>query len=236
VRVSVTWLPCQSAQAVHLLYMACHTLLAHRPCMWLCRSKQQNKVHCTMSAVDRDTVLAVSPDGGTQAFEAPSNCLLRGWICQMHYEATAGMQAWYVSHDRSKRGQVAEPRLASSRARCTAMCNSLWAGMKLLAWDTTGQCAPDPSSQCAPTLQVYYEAKMTDEGLCRVGLATRAAGLELGIDRQSFGFGGTGKKSFGKSFEDYGQKFGALLFLGTVQMLTRQAICSMVVSGNQDDL
>jgi hypothetical protein len=32
------------------------------PAVWLCRSKQQ-KVHCAMSAVDRDTVLAVSPDG-----------------------------------------------------------------------------------------------------------------------------------------------------------------------------
>lgn len=58
-------------------------------------------------------------------------------------------------------------------------------------------------------LQVYYEAKITDEGLCRLGWATRAAGLELGTDKQGFGFGGTGKKSFAKSFEDYGEKFGA---------------------------
>jgi len=59
-------------------------------------------------------------------------------------------------------------------------------------------------------VQVYFEACVTDEGLCRLGWATRAAGLELGTDRQGFGFGGTGKKSFGRSFDDYGQTFGAL--------------------------
>ena len=67
-----------------------------------------------------------------------------------------------------------------------------------------------PVSGSPPIPQIYYEAKVTDEGLCRVGWATRAAALELGTDRQGFGFGGTGKKSFGKSFEDYGQKFGTL--------------------------
>ena len=32
--------------------------------------------------------------------------------------------------------------------------------------------------------QVYFEAKVTDEGLCRVGWAARSAGLELGTDKQ----------------------------------------------------
>ncbi|XP_067131115.1 ATP-dependent RNA helicase DDX1 [Centruroides vittatus] len=54
----------------------------------------------------------------------------------------------------------------------------------------------------------YYEAKVTDEGLCRVGWSTLAATLDLGTDKQGFGFGGTGKKSFGKQFDDYGEKFG----------------------------
>lgn len=54
----------------------------------------------------------------------------------------------------------------------------------------------------------YYEAKVTDEGLCRVGWSTLAATLDLGTDKQGYGFGGTGKKSFGKQFDDYGEKFG----------------------------
>lgn len=54
----------------------------------------------------------------------------------------------------------------------------------------------------------YYESKVTDEGLCRVGWSTLAASLDLGTDRQGFGFGGTGKKSFGKQFDSYGEPFG----------------------------
>ncbi|KFM61556.1 ATP-dependent RNA helicase DDX1, partial [Stegodyphus mimosarum] len=54
----------------------------------------------------------------------------------------------------------------------------------------------------------YFEAKITDEGLCRVGWSTPAASLDLGTDKQGFGFGGTGKKSFGKQFDSYGEPFG----------------------------
>ncbi|KAG1690984.1 ATP-dependent RNA helicase DDX1 [Nymphon striatum] len=54
----------------------------------------------------------------------------------------------------------------------------------------------------------YYEGIVTDEGLCRLGWSTLAGTLELGVDREGFGFGGTGKKSYGKQFDDYGQPFG----------------------------
>nr|CAD7412483.1 unnamed protein product [Timema poppensis] len=47
----------------------------------------------------------------------------------------------------------------------------------------------------------YYEATVTDEGLCR-------ANLDLGTDRFGFGFGGTGKKSNNKQFDSYGDSFG----------------------------
>ena len=46
---------------------------------------------------------------------------------------------------------------------------------------------------------------MTDEGLCRVGWSTLNAKLDLGTDRDGFGFGGTGKKSFGRQFDSYGE-------------------------------
>ena len=32
--------------------------------------------------------------------------------------------------------------------------------------------------------------------------------MELGTDHESFGYGGTGKKSHGRKFEDYGERFG----------------------------
>ncbi|CAD5125087.1 DgyrCDS13328 [Dimorphilus gyrociliatus] len=54
----------------------------------------------------------------------------------------------------------------------------------------------------------YYEAKVTDEGLCRVGWSTAKASLDLGTDKEGYGFGGTGKKSFGRQFDTYGEAFG----------------------------
>uniref|UniRef100_A0A6B2E557 ATP-dependent RNA helicase n=1 Tax=Phlebotomus kandelakii TaxID=1109342 RepID=A0A6B2E557_9DIPT len=54
----------------------------------------------------------------------------------------------------------------------------------------------------------FYEATVTDEGLCRVGWSTQAANLDLGTCKYGFGFGGTGKKSNSRQFDDYGEAFG----------------------------
>ncbi|XP_034949654.1 ATP-dependent RNA helicase Ddx1 [Chelonus insularis] len=54
----------------------------------------------------------------------------------------------------------------------------------------------------------YFEATVTDEGLCRVGWSTSQASLDLGTDKFGFGFGGTGKKSNCKQFDNYGESFG----------------------------
>lgn len=54
----------------------------------------------------------------------------------------------------------------------------------------------------------YFEATITDEGLCRVGWSTTQASLDLGTDKFGFGFGGTGKKSNNRQFDDYGGAFG----------------------------
>ncbi|XP_031845611.1 ATP-dependent RNA helicase Ddx1 [Nomia melanderi] len=54
----------------------------------------------------------------------------------------------------------------------------------------------------------FYEATVTDEGLCRVGWSTGQASLDLGTDKNGFGFGGTGKKSNARQFDDYGEAFG----------------------------
>ncbi|XP_065839715.1 ATP-dependent RNA helicase DDX1-like [Oscarella lobularis] len=77
------------------------------------------------------------------------------------------------------------------------------------------QCREQKAWQgCRSTLGVsksgkyYYEATVTDEGLCRLGWATGRSLRELGKDKQSFGFGGTGKKSHGSQFDDYGEPFG----------------------------
>lgn len=51
----------------------------------------------------------------------------------------------------------------------------------------------------------YFEGTVTDEGLCRVGWSTDQARLDLGTDKFGFGFGGTGKKSWNKQFDTYGE-------------------------------
>ena len=59
--------------------------------------------------------------------------------------------------------------------------------------------------RCDKPGKYYYEATVTDEGLCRVGWSTLKATLDLGTDKEGFGFGGTGKKSFGRQFDTYGE-------------------------------
>ncbi|XP_051168624.1 ATP-dependent RNA helicase Ddx1 [Leptopilina boulardi] len=54
----------------------------------------------------------------------------------------------------------------------------------------------------------FFEAIVTDEGLCRVGWSTAQAALDLGTDKFGFGFGGTGKKSNARQFDNYGESFG----------------------------
>ena len=56
--------------------------------------------------------------------------------------------------------------------------------------------------------RIYYEAKVEDEGLCRVGFSTSEAVLDLGTCAHGYGFGGTGKKSNNRQFDDYGEAFG----------------------------
>ncbi|CAH1117276.1 unnamed protein product [Phaedon cochleariae] len=53
-----------------------------------------------------------------------------------------------------------------------------------------------------------FEATVTDEGLCRVGWSSLQASLDLGTDRFGYGFGGTGKKSNNRQFDNYGEPFG----------------------------
>jgi ATP-dependent RNA helicase DDX1 len=77
---------------------------------------------------------------------------------------------------------------------CQARSEHSWGGCRATLGAFTGN--------------VYFEATVRDEGLCRLGWATLAASLDVGTDKGSFGYGGTGKKSHAKSFEDYGESFG----------------------------
>lgn len=78
-----------------------------------------------------------------------------------------------------------------------------WAGVR----GTYGVRVRDSSGDNAG-VKVCYEIEVRDEGLCRVGFGSRFAALDgLGADAHSYGYGGTGKKSHNKSFENYGETF-----------------------------
>ena len=70
-----------------------------------------------------------------------------------------------------------------------------WAGVRATAGASSGR--------------HYYEVRLHDDGLVRIGWSTAAASRELGTDSHGFGYGGTGMKSHAKSFTPYGRNFGA---------------------------
>ena len=60
----------------------------------------------------------------------------------------------------------------------------------------------------------YYEVYVSQDGISRVGWATQAATLELGTDRQGFGYGGTAKAAHDRKFTDFGETYGKGDYVG----------------------
>lgn len=86
--------------------------------------------------------------------------------------------------------------------RCQARSDREWGGVR----GTKG--VPLGVASSGRPGKVFYEVLVEDEGLCRVGWTTKHGSLELGTDKESYGYGGTGKKSHAKKFEDYGETYG----------------------------
>ncbi len=71
----------------------------------------------------------------------------------------------------------------------------------------------------------YFEVTQTEpNGIVRVGWSVPAAQRDLGTDNQGFGYGGTGKKSFAKQFDDYGETFGINDVIGSLIDLDQMKI------------
>ncbi|XP_014221079.1 ATP-dependent RNA helicase Ddx1 [Trichogramma pretiosum] len=70
----------------------------------------------------------------------------------------------------------------------------------------------------------YYETIINDEGLCRVGWSNSQAAVDLGTDKFGWGFGGTGKKSNSKQFDNYGEPFGKSDVIGCLLDLNQGEI------------
>ena len=93
----------------------------------------------------------------------------------------------------TKPARSPDKRARPAGLRCQARAEGSWCQGRATAGAVAGR--------------LYWEAAVVDDGLVRLGWATRAAG-ELGTDRHGFGYGGTGKKSHEREFEDYGRPFG----------------------------
>lgn len=78
--------------------------------------------------------------------------------------------------------------------RCQARDQTGWGGVRATVGAFQGK--------------LYYEAQIADEGLCRVGWSLKHCSLDLGTQLGSFGYGGTGKKSSRRQFDDYGSSYG----------------------------
>ncbi|KAF8064578.1 DDX1 [Scenedesmus sp. PABB004] len=146
---------------------------------------------------------AETGSGKTGAFALP--------VLQIVHET---LQAWARGAAMHGGGGAASAAPAAPRRRCELSSEDRDAALSVRD-GTACQCRDERAwgggraTLGAFAGRVYYEAEVCDEGLCRVGWATHAASYDIGTDRQSFGYGGTGKRSHGRQFEDYGGPFGA---------------------------
>ena len=110
------------------------------------------------------------------------------------------------STDRNALFAIDEETSNGLKAECRA--KHAWAGARC----TTGYCTSGNNNNDdnkKKHAKVGYECSVLDDGLVRLGFSFVNASLDgLGTDASSWGYGGTGKKSHGKKFEDYGTKFG----------------------------
>jgi len=71
----------------------------------------------------------------------------------------------------------------------------------------------------------YFEATQTDaNGITRIGWSIAGGQLDLGTDNQGFGYGGTGKKSYARQFDDYGETYGIDDVVGSLLDLDQMQI------------
>ena len=87
-------------------------------------------------------------------------------------------------------------------------------GMTCQARDANGWHGTRSTRGVSGAGKYYFEAVVSDEGLCRVGYSLADANLDLGTCDKGFGFGGTGKKSYNRQFDTYGEPFGKFDVIG----------------------
>ncbi|KAL8451881.1 hypothetical protein Emed_001761 [Eimeria media] len=72
------------------------------------------------------------------------------------------------------------------------------------------QVAPNPPAV------IMHDTPTNTQHVCRVGVSQPLTSLHLGESEESWGFGGTGKKSTSRRFSDYGQSFSGGDVIGVI--------------------
>ncbi|CAK0796045.1 unnamed protein product, partial [Prorocentrum cordatum] len=135
-------------------------------------------------------VAAETGSGKTGAFGLP--CLqivhetLRG-KCQSRKKMNTNLKCEFNLNDKDMFVLVTEDGL-----ECKSDDDKRWNGIRATIEVLNGK--------------YMYEVEVV-EGMMRVGWSAGFAKLELGIEDKSFGYGSTGKKSWNRKFEDYGEEF-----------------------------
>lgn len=133
---------------------------------------------------------AETGSGKTGAFGLP--CLqivhetLRG-KCQMRDPSGSALRCELSRSDRDLQIEV-----AANGVECNNPKSDRWYGVRATVEVLKGK--------------YMFEVEVV-KGLTRVGWSSSASRLELGTEHKSFGFGSTGKKSWNRQFEDYGEPF-----------------------------
>lgn len=122
-----------------------------------------------------------------------------------------GLPCLQIVHE-TLRGKCSTRKATTSNLKCELNLNDK--DMFVLVTEDGMECKSEDDKRwngVRATVEVTQGAYMFEvevvEGLLRVGWSAGFAKLELGIDEKSFGYGSTGKKSWNKKFEDYGEAF-----------------------------
>eukprot|EP00416_Gambierdiscus_australes_P015502 CAMPEP_0171072016 /NCGR_PEP_ID=MMETSP0766_2-20121228/10622_1 /TAXON_ID=439317 /ORGANISM="Gambierdiscus australes, Strain CAWD 149" /LENGTH=873 /DNA_ID=CAMNT_0011528575 /DNA_START=17 /DNA_END=2638 /DNA_ORIENTATION=+ len=122
-----------------------------------------------------------------------------------------GLPCLQIVHE-TLRGKCHMRKSVASNLKCELNLNDK--DMFVLVTEDGLECKSDDDKRwngIRATVEVLQGRYMFEveivEGLLRVGWSAGFANLELGIDDKSFGYGSTGKKSWHKKFEDYGEPY-----------------------------
>eukprot|EP00930_Biecheleria_cincta_P098189 TRINITY_DN89871_c0_g1_i1.p1 TRINITY_DN89871_c0_g1~~TRINITY_DN89871_c0_g1_i1.p1 ORF type:complete len:864 (-),score=201.99 TRINITY_DN89871_c0_g1_i1:154-2745(-) len=142
-----------------------------------------------------------------------------------------GLPCLQIVHEQL-RGKCATRKTHATNLKCELNLNDK--DMFCLVTEDGMECKSEDDKRwngIRATIEVMSGAYMFEvevvEGLLRVGWSAGFAKLELGIDEKSYGFGSTGKKSWNRKFEDYGEPFEEGDIIGCLLDRTKQTISFM---------